>query len=113
MLSDDIRFTMNTNKMSMAGNAFIKNVLDEVIKLEKENETLKQKKGEILLQKLKIQMENIKLQELNNELLQALKNIPCNCNDGYRIRNMIDPFCPKCNYVDNELISKAEANNVK
>jgi hypothetical protein len=98
MLSDDIRFTMNTNKMSMAGNAFIENVLDEVIKLEKENEKLKHiinHDVEIIFKDKNKQINN--LESINNELLEALKefvNEKCeedsNCEQCIRFNRIIE-----------------------
>jgi hypothetical protein len=46
--------------------------------------------------------------EERKELIEALNSIPCLCNEGYETRNMIDPYCPRCNWVDTEFLNKLE-----
>lgn len=39
-------------------------------------------------------------------LMEMIRIIPCTCHAGYKDRNLIDPDCPRCNHVDEDLINK-------
>jgi hypothetical protein len=55
-----------------------------------------------------------KLEEQNKQLLDMINVIPCTCDDAYKDRGLIAPDCPRCNYIDEDLITgkKPEDYNV-
>lgn len=34
-----------------------------------------------------------------NELMEMIRIIPCQCNDGFTSRKLTDPSCPRCNWA--------------
>ncbi len=49
--------------------------------------------------------------QAKKELVEALEEIPCLCHEVYKARNLRDPECPKCNWIDEKLIKKYKEKN--
>jgi hypothetical protein len=43
-----------------------------------------------------------------NELLKMIRIIPCECPDGFKSRKLTDPDCPRCNWIDDDTISRID-----
>jgi hypothetical protein len=54
------------------------------------------------------------LKDKNKQLLEMINAIPCTCDEAYKSRHLIAPDCPRCNYVDEDLITgkKPEEHDV-
>ena len=44
------------------------------------------------------------------ELLRMIDDIPCTCDIAYKSRGLSAPDCPRCNYVDKDIVEKVRAN---
>ena len=42
--------------------------------------------------------------ELEKKLFAALDAIPCTCLDAYKLRGLSAPDCPRCQWVDEDLL---------
>jgi hypothetical protein len=49
-----------------------------------------------------------KLEEQNKQLLDMIDAIPCTCDKIYKDRGLVAPDCPRCNYIDEDLIVTIE-----
>lgn len=47
-----------------------------------------------------------------DELMEMIKIIPCTCHEGFKSRNLTDPVCPRCNWIDEDLVNRL-VNKVK
>lgn len=41
-------------------------------------------------------------------LLDMIDEIPCNCNEMYTLRKLSSPDCPRCNYIDEDIVANAK-----
>jgi len=41
-------------------------------------------------------------------LLDMIDEIPCNCDGMYISRQLSSPDCPRCNYIDEEIVANAK-----
>jgi len=46
--------------------------------------------------------------DMLRKLIDAYNDIPCACQKHYTERELIDPNCPRCHFVEEPLISEAE-----
>jgi hypothetical protein len=44
------------------------------------------------------------------KLKEMIRIIPCTCDEAYRSRGLTAPDCPRCNYVDEDLINGISAD---
>lgn len=44
------------------------------------------------------------LEQQNKEMLDMIKLIPCTCDNIYKKRNLCAPDCPRCNYINEEVL---------
>ena len=44
------------------------------------------------------------------ELVEMVEAIPCICEECYTSRKLIQPDCPKCNYIDMDVVNKVKAH---
>ena len=45
------------------------------------------------------------LEQQNKQLLEMINDIPCSCSEMFKKRNLADPDCPRCNWIDEEGLS--------
>ena len=43
-------------------------------------------------------------------LLRVIDAIPCTCDDAYECRDLTDPGCPRCNFVDEDTVEEVRAH---
>ena len=44
------------------------------------------------------------------ELVEMVEAIPCICEECYTSRKLTQPDCPKCNYIDMDVVNKVKAH---
>ena len=44
------------------------------------------------------------------ELVEMVEAIPCICEECYTSRKLTQPDCPKCNYIEVDIINKVKAH---
>lgn len=47
------------------------------------------------------------MNELLKEILDMIAEIPCICIDIYKNSRLCDPNCPRCNWIDEDIIKRA------
>lgn len=64
-----------------------------------------------MMKKKQLKYDNLESQlkqtlEQNKKLKQNLNEIPCTCDEVYTSRGLVSPYCPRCQYVDEELLKE-------
>jgi len=46
------------------------------------------------------------------DLLEMIRIIPCTCHGGFKSRGLTDPDCPRCNWIEDDIVAKVRAHIV-
>ncbi len=50
--------------------------------------------------------DELKSEQILKDTLEMINGIPCHCNDGYKSRGLTDPDCPRCGWIDEDIVQK-------
>jgi len=48
------------------------------------------------------------MKDILEKLISMLDDIPCTCDNAYKERELTDPNCPRCEWVDEQIIKEAK-----
>lgn len=54
--------------------------------------------------------QQLKINKDINDLLEMIRIIPCQCHEGFKDRGLVDPDCPRCNWIDENMVNKVIKN---